>query len=88
MNCGATWNWSFQNNNGYLDYFIFFFAVVRLAEYDFLKTLLKELEARDRSSTVKDWATGGQVSYLSIQEPSFLFPFFSVEVLIPCSSRL
>ena len=33
-----------------------------LAEYDLLKSLLGELEPRDRSSTVKDWATGGQAS--------------------------
>lgn len=38
------------------------------AEYDILKSLLGELEPRDRSSTVKDWATGGQVflDYLSL----------------------
>ncbi|XP_015778613.1 PREDICTED: nuclear pore complex protein Nup98-Nup96-like, partial [Acropora digitifera] len=38
------------------------------AEYDLLKSLLGELEPRDRSSTVKDWATGGQVflDYLSL----------------------
>ena len=33
-----------------------------LAEYDLLKSLLGELESRDRSSTVKDWATGGEAS--------------------------
>ena len=33
-----------------------------LVEYDLLKSLLGELEPRDRSSTVKDWATGGQAS--------------------------
>ncbi|XP_078371007.1 nuclear pore complex protein Nup98-Nup96-like isoform X3 [Oculina patagonica] len=40
------------------------------AEYDFLKTLLGELEPRDRSSTVRDWATGGQVflDYLALVE--------------------
>jgi len=38
------------------------------AEYDLLKSLLGELESRDRSSTVKDWATGGEVflDYLSL----------------------
>ena len=33
-----------------------------LVEYDLLKSLLGELEPRNRSSTVKDWATGGQAS--------------------------
>ncbi|XP_027054853.1 nuclear pore complex protein Nup98-Nup96-like isoform X3 [Pocillopora damicornis] len=52
------------------------------AEYDFLKTLLKELEARDRSSTVKDWATGGQVflDYLSLMEK---FQDISKENFVP-----
>lgn len=38
------------------------------AEYDVLKTLLGELEPRDRRSTVRDWATGGQVflDYLAL----------------------
>ncbi|XP_022797911.1 nuclear pore complex protein Nup98-Nup96-like [Stylophora pistillata] len=52
------------------------------AEYDFLKTLLEELEARDRSSTVKDWATGGQVflDYLSLMEK---FQDISQENFVP-----
>jgi len=38
------------------------------AEYDVLKTLLGELEPRDRNSTVRDWTTGGQVflDYLAL----------------------
>ncbi|KAK2556110.1 Nuclear pore complex protein Nup98-Nup96 [Acropora cervicornis] len=35
-------------------------------EYDLLKSLLGELEPRDRSSTVKDWATGGQASFFRL----------------------
>ena len=40
-----------------------------LGEYDILKTLLGEMEPRDRSSTVRDWATGGQVCHKSIVIP-------------------
>lgn len=34
-----------------------------------MKTLLGEMEPRDRSSTVRDWATGGQVCHKSIIIP-------------------
>lgn len=34
-----------------------------------MKTLLGEMEPRDRSSTVRDWATGGQVCHKSIVIP-------------------
>lgn len=34
-----------------------------------MKTLLGEMEPRDRSSTVREWATGGQVCHKSIVIP-------------------